>query len=494
MMDSFPTFKGQRHNARSLALQVLIDCHRHEGFIQDVLDRHLGQSSVGAASRAAPEEVRRAEPDLPARALSAADRRLATHLAYGVLRRRATLHALLAPLVNRPLTQVEPWLLDALCLGAYQLLLLTQVPPHAALHETVELAAQFGRPHVKGFLNGVLRACTALVTDDRVSGPAADALPLEGGIYRRLARAVLPDPARRPVEYLACGFGLPGWLVRRWWDRLSQDEVYRLGFWFAGPAPLTLRVNPLRCSREQFLEALRRASLRPESGEHPQAVRLREHGVVRELPGYLEGWFSVQDESAMHVASAAGVAPGAVVLDMCSAPGGKTTHLAELMGNRGRIVACDVDEGRLATVRELASRLGVSCVETVRLDAARPEEAPPGPFDVVLVDVPCSNTGVLGRRPEVRWRLGPADIRELVEVQRRLLRLAAQRVKVGGVVIYSTCSIEPEENGSLVRSVVETVAGLTLEVEEMAVPGRPADGGYWARLRRQSQLQAAHLR
>ncbi len=459
-----PTFQGRRHNARSLALQVLIDCARHEGFIQDVLDRRLGQES--------------------ARGLSPADRRLATHLAYGVLRRRGTLHALLAPLVNRPLDQVEPWLLDALALGAYQLALLTQVPPHAALNETVELAAQFGAPRVKGFLNGVLRACSGLVTSDRAPVPAADALPLEGGNYRRLARPALPDPSRAPVDYLARGFGLPLWLARRWFDRLGQEEAYRLGFWFAGPAPLTLRANPLRCSRQQLLEALEQAGLRAEAGEHPQAVRLREHAAIRDLPGYAEGWFSVQDESAMRVASAANVAPGMTVLDLCAAPGSKTTHLAELMADQGRILACDVEEGRLATVRELAGRLGVSCIETLRVAADKPEDVPAGPFDVVLVDVPCSNTGVLGRRPEVRWRLAPTDIRELTAVQRRLLRRAVERVKTGGVVVYSTCSIEPEENGEVVREVVRSRAGLELEAEEEAIPGQPADGGYWARLRK----------
>jgi 16S rRNA (cytosine967-C5)-methyltransferase len=451
------------HNARSLALQVLIDCGRHEGFVQEVLDRHLSQES--------------------ARALSPADRRLATHLAYGVLRRRGTLHALLTPLVNRPLEQVEPWLLDALCLGVYQLALLTQVPAHAALNETVELASRFGRPRVKGFLNGVLRACSPLITGDRLTGPAADALPLEGGSYRRLARPVLPDPGGRPVEYLSRGFGLPHWLARRWWDRLGQEEAYRLGFWFAGPATLTLRVNPLRCSRERLLEALGQAGLKAVPGEHPQAVRLAEHASVRDLPGYPDGWFSVQDESAMGVASATQVMPGAAVLDLCAAPGGKATHLAELMHDQGRIVACDVEEGRLATVRELMGRLGLSCIETVRVAVDRPEEVPAGPFDVVLVDVPCSNTGVLGRRPEARWRLSPRDLRELTAVQERLLRLAIERVKVGGVLVYSTCSIEPEENGALVRGVVEK-AGLVLEAEESAAPGRPADGGYWARLRR----------
>src|SRR5262245_43117753 len=252
MTASQPAFQGAAHNARSLALQVLLDCHptpraergsgqRHERFIQDVLDRHLSSPA--------------------ARRLSSADRRLATHLAYGVLRRRGTLLALLQPLVNRAPEQVEPWLWDALMLGAYQLALLTQVPAHAALHETVELASQFGRPRVKGFLNGVLRACAALIGPDRASGPEADTLPLEGGCYRRLVRAVLPDPATRPVEYLARAFGLPLWLAQRWLDRFGQDEAFRLGFWFAGPAPLTLRVNPLRTTREQLIASLAEAGL-----------------------------------------------------------------------------------------------------------------------------------------------------------------------------------------------------------------------------------------
>jgi 16S rRNA (cytosine967-C5)-methyltransferase len=241
---------------------------------------------------------------------------------------------------------------------------------------------------------------------------------------------------------------------------------------------LTLRCNPLRTTREALLSALVQAGLTAEVGDHPQAVRLREHAAVRDLPGYAEGWFSVQDESAMRVASALAPAPGSTVLDLCAAPGGKTTHLAELMGDRGRIVAWDADEERLKTVTALAGRLGLTSIESVR-------EAPAGPFDAVLVDVPCSNTGVLGRRPEVRWRLTPDDLRYLVPLQLRLLRLGCQRVRPGGVVVYATCSIEPEENGSVVRAVLREREGLRLEAEEEAVPGRPADGGYWARLRRE---------
>ena len=185
----------------------------------------------------------------------------------------------------------------------------------------------------------------------------------------------------------------------------------------------------------------------------------------------------------MRVGSAVAPPPGGAVLDLCAAPGGKTTHLAELMGNTGRVVACDIDEGRLRTVSELAQRLGVTTIETVRWSGERPEEVPEGPFDAVLVDVPCSNTGVLGKRPEARWRLRPIDVHQLTKVQARLLRLAISRARPGGAVVYSTCSIEPEENAALVRRVVESGPGIKVEAEETAVPGRPSDGGYWARLR-----------
>jgi 16S rRNA (cytosine967-C5)-methyltransferase len=185
----------------------------------------------------------------------------------------------------------------------------------------------------------------------------------------------------------------------------------------------------------------------------------------------------------MAVASALAPAPGSKVLDLCAAPGGKTTHLAELMQGRGRIVACDVAERRLQTLTELCSRLGITIVEPCRLDAKHNEEPPAGPFDAILVDVPCSNTGVLGKRPEVRWRLRPEDLSHLVQLQTKLLLLAAERVRPGGVIVYSTCSVEPEENQQVVRAVLRAFTNLTLEAEQEQVPGRPADGGYWARLR-----------
>ncbi len=458
MNPAYPAFNGKQHNARTLALQVLGLCRRHDAFLQEILDQQLNI--------------------IP---LNPADRRLTTQLAYGVLRRRGTLHSLLAPHVSRPQAKVEPWLWDCLYLGAYQLALMKNIPVHAALNETVELANAFGRPLAKGFLNGVLRALAAVVTDLRTTVPGADALPLEKGEYRRLARPALPDPATHPVQYLAAGFGLPNWLAERWSARYDADECRRLGFWFAGQAPLTLRCNVLRTDRDKLVQACCAAGLHAEPGIHPQAVRVIEAVPIREVPGYDEGWFVVQDEASMSVASALAPTPGMSVLDLCSAPGGKTTHLAELMGNQGRIVAYDLIENRLRLVQLLARRLGHTIIETRRWSGNKGVGEPENSFDAVLVDVPCSNTGVLGRRPEVRWRLQPTDLRRLVVLQAQLLGQAARYVKPGGTVIYSTCSIEPEENQAIVRQAADV---LELEAEAEAVPGKPGDGGYWARLRK----------
>jgi 16S rRNA (cytosine967-C5)-methyltransferase len=455
-----PRFTGGTHTARTLALQVLLDCDTREGFVQEHLDRRLVENP-----------------------LAPAERRFATQLAYGVLRRRGTLDALIRPFLKRQPRRVEPWLWQILRLGAYQLALLSHVPAHAAIYETVELAGHFQRGRAKGFVNGVLRALVQIITDDQLERPGADAVPLEQGLYRKLTRPVLPVPATHPVEYLAHAFALPRWMAQRWCQRYPLEECWRLGFWFAGPAALWVRSNPLRVTREQLLAEFTKAGIAAEPGQHPQALRLSEHAAIRDLPGYDEGWFAVQDESAMRVASALAPAPGSSILDLCAAPGGKTTHLAELMANQGQVSACDADENRLKTVTQLCTRLGIDIVQTCRLHPETDEGPPAGPFDAALVDVPCSNTGVLGRRPEVRWRLRPKDLEALVPFQAKLLLQAIERVRPGGAIVYSTCSIEPEENRQVVDLALRAAGDLVLEADEERSPGQPADGGYWARLR-----------
>jgi len=467
--------------ARQVAVDVLNRSRSRDGFAAELVDDALTSAQ-----------------------LSPQDRRFVTQLVFGVIRRSGTLDAILKPFIQIPLHAVQPRVWDLLRLGAFQLTFLTHVPKHAAVHETVELANYVGALKAKGFVNGVLRRVAEVVTDEFTEQVASDVVPMDlanparegggsqtpppalaGGVrhsYRRLTQPLLPDPASEPAAYFTTAFSFPRWLANRWLARYGPDECTRLGFWFNAPPPLWIRVNKLRTSREAYRIQLAANLIEAEPGAHPQSLRLVEHHNVRELPGFAEGDFAVQDHSSMFVASALEVRPGMHVLDLCAAPGGKTTHLAELMDNRGRITACDIDAKRLETVTTLCQRLGVKGVETVLLK--EDGEIPSGPFDVALVDVPCSNTGVIGRRPEVRWRLKPNEFEHLVRLQTRLLIEALVRVKPGSAVVYSTCSIEPDENEGVVKAVCRGMRGVSLEVEHHAAPGQPSDGGYWARLRK----------
>lgn len=446
-------------NARTYALDWLTRSRRKEAHAGVILDEGLSRAQ-----------------------LSAEDRRLATTLFLGSLRREATLDTLVRPGLRLAMADIQPpQLVDMLRLGAYQIACLTQIPRYAAVSATVDLARSI-EPRAVGFLNGVLRRVSELVDDERLDLPAADALPMDDGAYRRLTRPVFPDPAREAVPYLRHAFGWPEWLGRRRLRDHGWRECLRQAFYFLTHPPLTLRVNARQGTRDAYLAELQAKGVTAEAGQHPQAVRLSGHVHVRQLPGYEEGRFCVQDESSIRVASALAPKPGMRVLDLCAAPGGKSTHLAELMGDSGEVVACDVDPDRLGTVRQLAERLKLSSVKTHLITDADPP--PAGPFDAVLVDAPCSNTGVMGRRPELRNRIKETELPFLVRKQSQLFEQAADRLRPGGVMVYSTCSNEPEECNGVVRTMLALRPPLELEAEEMTLPGRPSDGGYWARVRK----------
>jgi 16S rRNA (cytosine967-C5)-methyltransferase len=420
--------------------------------------------------------------------LPTADRALAMEITAGVVRRMLTLDVILTPHIHRPRELIEPGLWTLLQIGAYQLLFLN-TPAHAAVHETVELARRLQKPRWVRFANAVLRSVQRDLTDELLSGPAVDAVPVLPSAaaaavewrYRRLRRAYFPDPALDHAAYVSRACSMPRWLLERWVAQHGTLETLRLCQWFLSPGRTCLRVNPLRADREPVLEVLRTAGVAAEPGTLPEAVQLAQTVNVRNLPGFAEGWFSVQDESAMHAAVLLDPQPGERVLDLCAAPGGKTTHLAERMRNEGQIVAVDVHSERLGLVDAACQRLGLSIVHT---QVVQPDNSdlPPGPFDRILVDVPCSNTGVLGKRPEARWRIRPEGMAELAALQRRLLSAAAARLAAGGRMVYSTCSIESEENEQVVRSVLASRSDLQLQAEQSSPPGLPGDGAYQALL------------
>jgi 16S rRNA (cytosine967-C5)-methyltransferase len=365
------------------------------------------------------------ESEIDARALGARDAALATELTFGTLRWQRYLDWLLAPHSRRQLETLDPRVRALLRLAAYQLVFLERVPAFAAVSDAVTLARQRGKPGVPEFVNAVLRSFARQGVREREPALPAD-----------------------PVEALATRWSFPTWLTTRWVERFGADEATALMRALNERPPTTLRVNTLRTTREALT-----ARLAGEEQLAAEPTRWAEEGVTVEHGGapaswrsFTDGAFAVQDEASMLVTRLLEPRPGETIADACAAPGTKTTHLAQLMENRGRILAFDPEPARLARAREASVRLGVTIVETV---VGTVEEHAPtwtGVCDAVLVDAPCTNLGVLRRNPDAKWRRTLADVADAARRQGRILAAAARMVRPGGRLVYATCSLEPEEN------------------------------------------------
>jgi 16S rRNA (cytosine967-C5)-methyltransferase len=417
--------------------------------------------------------------------LSRQQRSQAIDVAAGTIRRRRTIDMLLQSQVKRPRAEVEPDLWRILQTGVQQLCF-GRAPDHAAVDATVELTRSLDRDRWCGFVNGVLRNITRLLGDDNSMEPAKNNVPIVDGVYRQLNSDVFSCPLTAPVEYFGEAFSMPRAIARRWHQRLTRGDLLAAGFHSLNPPKTGMRVNVLRATVSGVVEALTDADVTAEPGIYDESLRLESAGRIDRLPGYEEGHWSIQDESAMAASRLLDPQPGEMILDLCAAPGGKTTHLAELSGDQATIYACDVNESRMQRVDSNVARLQLSSILS-RLVERDGIGLPDLEFDAALVDVPCSNTGVLGRRSEARWRFSEPDLKELTEMQGRLLMTAFDRLRPGGRLVYSTCSIEPEETTDLIRSVVEAVPAMVLLKEQLSLPGKPADGAYTALIRRAAE-------
>jgi 16S rRNA (cytosine967-C5)-methyltransferase len=428
----------------------------------EVLQRHAEGSE--RADTLLDEALLRAGPGL-----SAADRGLARELAFGVLRWQATLDWLIAGRTHRRTQKAALQIL--LRLGLYQLFWLDRIPDHAAVHETVELGKRLGFGAQSGFLNAVLRGCVRE----------------RGALCRQLEELKAREPH--------LGFSHPQWLCDRWAARWGNDKLLALLEWNNTPPHTFIRVNTLRATPEQLAAQFEKEGVlfTPRAYEWvPEnfSFELREHPLLTSLPSFQQGLFYVQDPSTLLAPSLLDPQPGQRLLDLCAAPGGKTTLLAQFLRNQGEVVAEDTDPNRMKLLVENCARLGVTCVETLpgisngSVPAGTDAGAPSAQFDGVLVDVPCSNTGVLRRRVDVRWRIQPAEIERLRKLQLGLLSRAAGRVKPGGALVYSTCSLEPEENENVVEQFLTEAKRFRLERQRQLLPfANQVDGAYVARLR-----------
>ena len=390
-----------------------------------------------------------------AKGLDPRERSLAMQLAYGTVQRRLTLDHHIELLAERPAEDLDPPTLAALRLGLYQLVFLDGVAAHAAVGESVELA-KGGRGGGHKLVNAVLR---------------------------RAARGELPAlPADDTPAGAAIAHSYPPWLVELWWEHFGPGETRALLRAGNAAGELALRVNTLRATPQDVTGAL--AALTPAVNARPAGDELPEGLVVEGAfdahahPLYRQGAYAPQSRAAMLVGRAVDPQPGERVLDLCAAPGGKTTHLAALMGDSGEVVAVERHAGRAKALAHTCERMGATSVRVVTADAARftTEE----PFDRALVDPPCSGLGTLQGHPDLRWRMTPEAVRRLARGQAAILAAARAAVRPGGTIVYATCTLAPAENEAVVAA-----SGLSLQFERLVLPHRDrTDGFYIARLSR----------
>jgi len=405
--------------ARTIAFDVLLRVAKQDAYADDALRSELEDG------------------------VKTEDAGLATELAMGALRWQRLLDFVIDRNLKKPASRMDPEVRIALRLGFYQLLFLDRVPAHAAVHESVELVKRARKSSAATLVNAILRKAAKEKLSDKLTAPET------------VARLL---PPKTPLaDRMGIQFSHPTWMVERWLSNYGEERTR--GLLQADNRPPSLSGYPLDAERSENAKLLLQRS-----GCHVQPGRLLRDAWVFEggNPSACEavrtGSVAIQDEASQAVAHLVGAEPGNSVLDLCAAPGGKTLLLARAVGSGGRVIAADLHENRVSAMKERFALSGVSNVEAIVLDGLKPLPFD-RKFDRILVDVPCSGTGTVARHPEIRWKLRPEDLKDLHDRQTRLLRNALPHLAPDGRLVYSTCSLEPEENEMVVREVLGESAG-----------------------------------
>lgn len=357
------------------------------------------------------------------------DRQLTTLLVNGTLKNRLTLDYALRRHLRGPLSELPHEVRWILRISTFQILYLSKIPPSAAINEGVELVKKRQGKYTS-LVNGVLRR--VLESDWDITWPSRE---------------------KEPVRYLSIRYSHPEWMVKRWLKRYGIDETEALCLANNEPAMTWIRTNTLKITRENLRERLESEGVTVTLGDRvPESLKIEDFGSMDKLQSFQEGLFTVQDESSQLVAHILNPGAGDQILDACSAPGGKTTHLAQKMENQGNILAFDILSRKLELVDELADRLGITIINPQLGDARELPGVADFSCHKVLVDAPCSGLGVIRRRADMRWNKKEEEIKELAELQLAILERAARSVAADGELVYSTCTLEPEENFEVVKA------------------------------------------
>lgn len=378
------------------------------------------------------------------------DKAFITELVYGAVKWRLSIDWIIQQFSSVKLRKISPWILNVLRLGVYQLLYTDKIPESAACNESVALARRYGHSASSGFVNAILR-----------------------NIGRSREKIKYPEKDKDVVQYLCVKYSHPDWMVKAWLDRFGEEFTEKLLESNNQVPDFSVRVNTLKVTREQLIEHLISIGIEAEEGKYlEEAVVIRNPSSISKLDAFKNGWIQVQDESSMLVARVLDPKPGELVIDVCSAPGGKSTHIAQLMDNRGTVVSRDIHEHKIRLIEDSIKRLELSIIRTEVFDATRLDDSFIEKADRVLVDAPCTGLGIIRRKPDIKWARNIEDKKEITELQTNILNIASKYVKTGGVLVYSTCTLEPEENDFIVKEFISKNREFELEDISALLPNK----------------------
>lgn len=425
---------AQSTNTRELILDILIQITRGGEYSHIALKNALDQYQY----------------------LEKQERAFIARVVNGTLERMIELDYIIDQFSKVKVSKMKPVIRTILRSAVYQLKYMDSVPASAACNEAVKLAAKRGFGSLRGFVNGVLRNISRNLSD--ISYPSEEDM-----LYSFSVR-----------------YSVPEWILGQWLAEYGKETVRAMAEEFLKEKPVTVRFHPDRISKEELMRKLKEEGVSvKEDAELPYALHLSGLDYLMKLESFQKGYFQVQDVCSMQVAQWAAPEEGSYIIDVCAAPGGKAIHLAEMLRRTGHVEARDLTEYKIGMIRESILRSGMTNIEVVQMDARLRDEASVGKADIVIADLPCSGLGVLGRKPDLKYKMTQDTQRELVKLQREILSVSAEYVKQGGKLIYSTCTIHKEENEDNAAWFARQFPEFHLQRERQTLPGRDSGDGFY---------------
>lgn len=360
------------------------------------------------------------------------DKTFITELVYGTIKRKLTLDWVIGKFSSIKLSKISPWIINILRMGTYQLLFTDKIPETAACNESVKLAKRYGHSASSGFVNAILR-----------------------NIAKNKSNIKYPEKDKDILKFLSVKYSYPEWIIKKWIDSYGESFTEELLISNNETPELSIRVNTNKISRDDLIEELHKSGYDTIKGKYiNESLIIKNPDSIANMESYKKGFFQVQDESSMLVAKVLDPKPGELVIDVCSAPGGKATHIAELMKNKGMVIARDIHEHKIKLIESASKRLGLENIRTELFDATTVDKSYIHKADRVLVDAPCTGLGIIRRKPDIKWERSTYDAENIIELQKKILHASSTYVKTGGTLVYSTCTINHDENEKVVMSFI----------------------------------------